>query len=89
MICKKLSMLEKAWKELEIRLEYVSPQYCLNEKNNEIQELYHQFLTIAYDLGYCMEKILNFDYINEYISFIDVEEVYNHIKYDLLIKIKN
>lgn len=81
-------MLEKAWKELEIRLEYVSPHY-LNEKNDETQELYHQFLTIAYDLGYCMETILNFDYIHEYISFIDVEKVYNHIKYDLLIKIKN
>lgn len=88
MICKKISMLEKAWKELEIRLEYVSPHY-LNEKNDETQELYHQFLTIAYDLGYCMEAILNFDYIHEYISFIDVEKVYNHIKYDLLIKIKN
>ena len=82
--CKKLIKIEKAWTQLNIRMDYLPPSLTLNDKNEETQNLYHEFLTVAYDLGYCMEKILNFDYINEYISFIDVEEVYNYIKYDNL-----
>lgn len=74
---KKLIIIEKAWTELTTRLEYI--------KDVELQQiLYHEFLTIAYDLSYCLEFIINIDYIHELISFEDVEEVYEYIKYDNL-----
>ncbi len=71
----KLIIIERAWTELTIKLSNF-PVTFSNKYTEERQELYHKFLTIAYDLGY-IGDIHN-------ISFEDIEELYEQIRYENL-----
>lgn len=80
----KLIIIERAWTELTIKLSNF-PVTFSNKYNEERQELYHKFLTIAYDLGYdiYVDNMISFEDVDDIISFEDIEELYEQIKFDL------